>query len=64
MGVYTNGNTYGFPADLFFSMPVKCRNFNYEVVNNLDIDNLARKRINISVEELLCEKQEAFDEDF
>lgn len=38
MGVYINENScYGIPKDLVFSMPVICKNFKFEVVNNLKL---------------------------
>tara|TARA_B100001063_G_C16667400_1_gene504374 strand:+ start:144 stop:1073 length:930 start_codon:yes stop_codon:yes gene_type:complete len=51
-GVY-NTNSYKFPEDMFISMPVKTYdNFNYSIVNNLQIDNSTRKLIEISIKEL------------
>lgn len=32
MGVYTENNVYGLPNGLIFSLPVRCKNFDYEIV--------------------------------
>lgn len=51
-GVY-NMNSYKFPEDMFISMPVKTyENFNYSIVNDLEIDSKTRILIDISIKEL------------
>jgi len=42
MGVYTDGSFYGVPADFVFSVPVKCKNFEYEVVKGLELSEYAK----------------------
>jgi len=42
MGVYTDGSFYDIPADYVFSVPVKCKNFEYEVVKDLDLSEYAK----------------------
>lgn len=32
MGVYMDGTAYNIPKGIFFSMPVTCKNFDYEIV--------------------------------
>lgn len=59
MGVYTDGTFYDLPADYVFSVPVKCKDFTYEVVKDLSISEFARSKINISLKELTEEKEEA-----
>ena len=59
MGVITDGNHYDIPKGYCFSMPVKCHNFNYEIITGLDLDPLTRLRINISLKELENEKDQA-----
>ena len=51
-GVY-NTNSYKFPKDMFISMPVKTyENFNYSIINNLQIDSKTRILIETSIKEL------------
>jgi hypothetical protein len=38
MGVITDGSAYDIPAGFCFSMPVTCKNFDYEIVKGLDLD--------------------------
>ncbi|KAL4462545.1 hypothetical protein ABPG74_000375 [Tetrahymena malaccensis] len=59
MGVYTDGSFYDLPADFVFSVPVKCKDFKYEVVKDLTISQFSRQKINISLRELQDEKEEA-----
>jgi len=59
MGVYTDGSFYDIPADYVFSVPVKCKNFEYEVVKDLDLSEYAKQKISISLRELEEEKEEA-----
>lgn len=35
MGVYCDGSFYEIPNDFVFSVPVKCKEFEYEVVKDL-----------------------------
>ena len=59
MGVISDGSKYGIPKDFCFAMPVRCKDFEYEVVDGLAIDEYVRKRLDISLKELQNEKEEA-----
>lgn len=57
-GVVTDGNPYGIPEGLIFSMP--CRSTgdgNYEVCDEFIIDDWLRTKINASVDELVKERE-------
>lgn len=56
LGVYSNGH-YDLSSDIFFSLPCKCINGEYFVVDNLSLDNTTKKALKVSEEELLKEKQ-------
>ncbi len=55
MSVMSDGS-YGVSEGLMFSMPVICKNNSYEVVRDLDIDELSVERIKLSENELLEER--------
>jgi len=56
--VITDGNPYGIPEGLVFSMPcVSKGDGDYELVPDVMIDDYLRERINVSVEELSKEKE-------
>lgn len=38
MGVRTDGDCYNIPEGLVFCLPVKCKNFEYEIVKNLKLN--------------------------
>jgi len=59
MGVYTDGTFYDLPKDFVFSVPVKCKDFTFEVVKNLAVSEFSKSKINISLKELQEEKEEA-----
>lgn len=52
MGVYTDGTFYDLPAGYVFSVPVKCKNFEFSVVKDLELDPLSKEKLNISIKEL------------
>jgi len=60
MGVLSDGLHYGIPKDLFFSVPVKCKNFEYEIVENLVLTDDAKEKIDLNANELEIEKHEVF----
>ena len=60
MGVLSDGQHYGIPKGLFFSMPVKCKNFEYEIVEGLDIGEYSKEKIDLNAKELEIEKNEVF----
>lgn len=41
MGVYMDGSIYNIPKDLVFSVPVKCKDYNYEVVKDLSLSEFS-----------------------
>ncbi|WP_031009044.1 malate dehydrogenase [Streptomyces sp. NRRL F-5727] len=55
MGVPSDGS-YGVPEGLISSFPVTCKDGKYEIVQNLDINEFSRARIDASVQELSEER--------
>lgn len=60
MGVIGNGE-YGLPAGLCFSYPVTTRDFDYQVVQGLKVDAFSQKKLDATREELVQEKNDAFN---
>ena len=58
MGVVSDGS-YGIPAGLCFSFPVEIENKQWKIVQGLNVDDFARSKLDITVKELLEEKEEA-----
>eukprot|EP00331_Platyophrya_macrostoma_P026126 CAMPEP_0176452932 /NCGR_PEP_ID=MMETSP0127-20121128/28885_1 /TAXON_ID=938130 /ORGANISM="Platyophrya macrostoma, Strain WH" /LENGTH=327 /DNA_ID=CAMNT_0017841591 /DNA_START=47 /DNA_END=1030 /DNA_ORIENTATION=+ len=56
MAVWMDGKSYDLPEGLVCSVPVRCKNFEWEIVQGLEIDEFS---IQESVNELLQEKEEA-----
>ena len=56
LGVYSNGE-YDLAKDIFFSLPCKCINNEYFVVDNLELSDDTKKALKVSEEELLKEKE-------
>ncbi|KAK7854038.1 malate dehydrogenase [Quercus suber] len=59
MGVYSDGS-YNVPAGLIYSFPVTCRNGEWTIVQGLSIDELSRKKLDLTAEELTEEKALAY----
>ncbi|KAI8566439.1 hypothetical protein RHMOL_Rhmol02G0040500 [Rhododendron molle] len=59
MGVYSDGS-YNVPAGLIYSFPVTCRNGEWTIVQGLPIDELSRKKLDLTAEELTEEKELAY----
>lgn len=59
MGVFTEGKPYGIEDDLIFSFPVKCANFEWQIVQGLSINDFAKQKIEITQKELKEEKAES-----
>jgi len=57
MGVVSDGS-YGVPEGLIFSYPVKCENFTYTIVKNLNLDPFSKEKIRITTQELVEERNE------
>ncbi|EGR34785.1 malate dehydrogenase nad, putative [Ichthyophthirius multifiliis] len=60
MAVYSNGQYYGVPAGLIYSFPVTCENFEFKIVDGLNIDDFSRQKMNLTTQELQEEKNDAF----
>ncbi|KAL7220113.1 hypothetical protein ACSBR2_013050 [Camellia fascicularis] len=59
MGVYSDGS-YNVPAGLIYSFPVTCCNGEWTIVQGLPIDELSRKKLDLTAEELSEEKALAY----
>ncbi len=55
MGLVSDGS-YGIPQDVMFGYPVTCANGEYSLVQGLEIDEFSRSRIDITLKELLEER--------
>ncbi|GAB0108536.1 malate dehydrogenase [Nocardia sp. JMUB6875] len=60
MAVPSDGS-YGVPEGLISSFPVTCANGEYTIVQGLEIDEFARERIDLSVAELIGERDAVVD---
>lgn len=60
MGIISNGE-YGIPKGLCYSYPVVTKDFGYQVVEGLKIDNFSREKMDVSTQELEQEKKDAFE---
>jgi malate dehydrogenase len=59
MAVIIENGEYGIDTPLCFSVPVKCSNFEYEIVNDLDFDDFGKEKFEATLKELLEEKADA-----
>ena len=57
MAVVSDGS-YGVPAGLVSSFPVRCCDSDWEIVKGLPLNAFARSRVNVSVDELKSEAEE------
>lgn len=57
MAVFSDGS-YGVPAGLVSSFPVRCCDSEWEIVQGLSLNAFARSRVNVSVDELKSEAEE------
>lgn len=58
MGVILEEPIYSIPSDLCFSVPVRCHgDYTIEMIKNLELNDFQKKRIQITVDELLNEKE-------
>ena len=55
MGIPSKGE-YGIPEDLIFGMPVICDNGVYNVVSDLEINDFAKSKFKITLDELIDEQ--------
>lgn len=56
MAVASDGS-YGVPEGLISSFPVVCSGGEYSIVDGLELDEFSRSRIDVSVEELISERE-------
>ena len=56
MGIPSDGS-YGIPKDTMFGFPVTTEKGEYKIVQGLDIDAFSQERINITLKELLEERE-------
>ena len=57
--VVSDGKLYGIPEGLCFSVPVTCKNFEAQVVSDIELDEFSKQKIEQSIGELLREKSQA-----
>jgi malate dehydrogenase len=55
MGVPSDGS-YGIPQDIMYGVPVVCESGDYRVVQGLEIDAFSRERMDLTLKELLEER--------
>ena len=58
MGVISKGD-YGIPEGLWTSLPVRCKNFKWEVVKDFELSEYCKEKIAITVKELNEELHDA-----
>jgi malate dehydrogenase len=63
MGVISDGS-YGVPEGLVFSFPVTCKNFEFKIVEGLELSDFAKSQLDIAIDEVVDEREEALDEDY
>jgi malate dehydrogenase len=56
MGIPSDGS-YGIPKDTMFGFPVTTENGEYKLVQGLDIDAFSQERINLTLKELMEERE-------
>jgi len=60
MAVIPPVGTYGIDTDLCFSLPLKCKgNFEYEIVTGLELNDFAKSKFELTMNELKEEKEVA-----
>jgi len=57
MAIPSDGS-YGVPEGIVYSFPVTARGGKYEIVQGLEINEFARKRMEITAKELLDEMEQ------
>jgi malate dehydrogenase len=56
MGIPSDGS-YGIPKDTMFGFPVTTENGEYKIIQGLDIDAFSQERINVTLKELMEERE-------
>lgn len=59
MAVLSDGS-YGIQENLCYSFPVTITNGEWQIAQGLEIDEFTREKLNISQQELIEERDEAF----
>jgi len=59
MGVISDGS-YGAPKDIIYSFPVTCSGGKWQIVQGLNLNEFSKKRLELTANELVEERQEAF----
>ena len=57
MGVWSDGNNYDVASGLVYSFPVTCTEGRYNIVQDLEISDYSRQKMNDTQRELLEEKE-------
>ncbi len=55
MGIPSDGS-YGIPQDVMYGYPVLCKGGQYEIVQGLEVDAFSRERMDLTLKELLEER--------
>ncbi|MFM1989611.1 MAG: hypothetical protein RJA99_2568 [Pseudomonadota bacterium] len=55
MGIPSDGS-YGIPQDVMYGYPVVCKDGGYEIVQGLEVDAFSRERMDLTLKELLEER--------
>jgi len=61
MAVVSDGS-YGIKEGLVYSLPVKCKDFSYEIVKGLELDEFSKEMIEVGINEIQDEIDEATEE--
>ena len=60
MAIHSDGS-YNVPNGIVFSYPVICKNGTYEIVQGLKINEEGQRRFDITIKELLSEREAVED---
>ena len=52
MAVISDGKAYGIPKGVAFSLPCRTKNFDYEIVDDLPLDEFSKEKLRKSYEEI------------
>lgn len=55
MAVVADGNTYGIPKGVGFSLPCETKGFDYKVVSDFVLDEFTRNNLEKSYKEIIYE---------
>ena len=56
MGIPSDGS-YGIDEGLIFGFPVTCSGGSYQIVQGLDLNDLSKSRLDVTVKELTDERE-------